>query len=122
MIEVLLITIMVLADSASDVLVARSMKRIGPVDDFKPRSLLALAGRVVRCPSFLLGITMAAVHFGTFLALLSFVELSVVVPAGALVYVTGTLGARLVLHERVDRRRWIGVGLIAAGVALVALA
>jgi drug/metabolite transporter (DMT)-like permease len=41
-----------------------------------------------------------------------------VVPATALSYAVGTLGARFVLGERVTLVRWAGVALVCAGVAL----
>ena len=118
---VVLIAAMVLADAASDVLVARAMKQIGEVHDFRLRALGRTLGRMARTPSFVAGIGAAAVHFFTFLALLSFVGLSYVFPATALVYVLATAGAQLILKEYVSPRRWAGVCLVCAGMALVSI-
>ena len=118
---VTLVTAMVIADAASDVLVARAMKQIGEVTNFRPRALLSTFARMARTPSFVAGIGAAAVHFFTFLALLSFVGLSYVFPATALVYVMATAGAQFILKEHVSRRRWAGVSLVCCGMALVSL-
>ena len=46
-----LIALMVVADAASDVLVARAMKQIGEVTSFRPRALLKTLGRMARSPN-----------------------------------------------------------------------
>jgi drug/metabolite transporter (DMT)-like permease len=116
-----LIALMVIADAASDVLVARAMKQIGEVTNFRPRALLKTLGRMFRTPSFGAGISAAAIHFFTFLTLLSFVGLSYVFPATALVYVLATAGAQVILKEHVSLRRWAGVCLVCAGMLLVSV-
>ena len=63
---------------------------------------------------------MATSFFGLLVAL-SWADVSLVVPATAsLTYVTNALAARLFLHERVDRRRWMSALLVCAGVAVLA--
>ena len=48
-------------------------------------------------------------------------RLSVVAPASAsLTFVGNAFAAKICLHEKVDRRRWIAALLVAAGVALLA--
>jgi drug/metabolite transporter (DMT)-like permease len=54
--------------------------------------------------------------------LLSWAEVSFVVPATAANYIAGTFGAKFLLKERVSRARWAGMLLVAAGVALVCAA
>ena len=118
---ILLVAAMVIADAASDILVAKAMKQIGEVHDFRPRAMLKTLGQMGRSRDFVAGIGAAAVHFFTFLALLSFVGLSYVFPATALVYVMATAGAQFILKEHVSRRRWAGVSLVCAGMALVSM-
>jgi hypothetical protein len=44
-----------------------------------------------------------------------------VAPAAAsLTFIGNAVAAKIFLHERVDRRRWIAASLVAAGVALLA--
>jgi len=44
------------------------------------------------------------------------------VPATAANYVVGAVGAKFLLKERVSQTRWVGLLLVAAGVALVCAA
>jgi drug/metabolite transporter (DMT)-like permease len=80
-----------------------------------------MLGRVVRQPWFWSGIALMTVSFFALLALLAREELSVAVPATALSYVVGTLGAKFLLGERVSPMRWFGVLLVCVGVALASL-
>jgi drug/metabolite transporter (DMT)-like permease len=61
-----------------------------------------------------------ALSFYSLLVLLSWKPISFVIPASALSYVVGTLGAKYILGEQVSAARWAGVALVCAGVALVA--
>jgi drug/metabolite transporter (DMT)-like permease len=55
------------------------------------------------------------------MALLSWADLSYVVPVTAVGYVVVALIGRFLLNERITAQRWTGIGLIVAGVALVSL-
>ena len=78
-------------------------------------------GRTLGNGSFLLGVTAMAVAFFTLLFALSWGDVSLVAPAAAsLTFIGNAVAAKIFLHERVDRRRWIAAGLVAAGVALLA--
>ena len=69
---------------------------------------------------FWAGVPLMALSFYSLLVLLSWQPISFVIPASALSYVVGTLGAKYILREDVSPARWIGVVLVCAGVALVA--
>jgi uncharacterized membrane protein len=61
------------------------------------------------------------VAFFSLLFALSWGDMSLVAPASAsLTFLGNALAAKLYLHEKVDRRRWIAVSLVAAGVVLLA--
>ena len=62
-----------------------------------------------------------AVSFFAFLKLLTIADLSFAVPASAASFVLETILARALLKEQVCLRRWAGAGLVACGVALLAL-
>ena len=121
MITALMVALMVISDAASDVFIALAMKQNGPVRIAGLRSLVTTVRRVLGSGTYALGIASAALHFTAFLLLLSCADLSFVVPCSALVYVAGTLGARLFLGETVPPRRWAGVLLVCAGVALASI-
>ena len=59
-----------------------------------------------------------ALAFYALLVLLSWEPISLVIPASALSYVVGTLGAKYILGEQVSTARWAGVVLIALGACL----
>src|SRR2546427_12889618 len=81
---------------------------------------LQFLGRAVRNRWFWAGVPLMALSFYALLVLLSWEPISLVIPASALSYVVGTLGAKYMLGEQVSPARWAGVVLVCAGVALVA--
>jgi drug/metabolite transporter (DMT)-like permease len=116
------IAVIVLASTSGDVLLARAMKQVGDVGALWRRlGLWHVVGRVWRNPSFLLGVVAMTAAFYSLLFALSWGDVSLVAPASAsLTFVANAVAARIFLHERVDRRRWIAALLVAGGVALLA--
>jgi len=116
------ILVIVLATVTGDVLLARAMKHVGDVGELRRRSnLLAVVVRVLRNPWFLLSIVAMSLAFFSLLFGLSWGDVSLVAPASAsLTFVGNAAAAKLFLHERVDRRRWIAAALVACGVAFLA--
>ena len=53
------------------------------------------------------------------MTLLSWADLSYVLPVTSIGYVLVALLGRVLLNERITAARWLGIGLIVAGVALV---
>jgi len=118
---VVFLGIVVIAGAGGDICVAHAMKRIGEVRSFRPVVLLETLGRAFRQVSMWIGIALMAVAFFSLLALLSWADASLVVPATALSYVAGAFGASLLLHERVTPIRWTGILLVCAGAALLSI-
>jgi drug/metabolite transporter (DMT)-like permease len=112
-----------LASTAGDVLLSYSMKRVVDVGElWKQRGALAVLARVLTTPTFALGLLAMAVAFYSLLFGLSWGNLSLVAPASAsLTFVSNAVAARIFLHERVGRRRWMAALLVAAGVSLMAI-
>jgi len=117
------IGLIVLTSTTGDVLLAHSMKRVGDVGElWQRRGVLAVLGRVLRTPTFVLGLMAMGIAFYSLLFGLSWGNLSLVVPASAsLTFVANAVAARIFLHERVGRRRWIAALLVAGGVVLMAV-
>jgi drug/metabolite transporter (DMT)-like permease len=117
------IALITLAATTGDVLLAYSMKRVGHVGElWENQGLVAVIRRIVSTPTFFLGVLAMAVAFYSLLFGLSWGNLSLVVPASAsLTFVANAVAARIFLHERVGRRRWLAAILVAAGVALMAM-
>jgi uncharacterized membrane protein len=114
-----LVLIIVLSNAAGDVLITRGMKRVGEISSLNPKELLGIVKKVSGNRDFLLGILSLAVSFFAFLLILSWADLSFVVPATSLVYVVAILGAKFILKEEVNGIRWAGTFLVCMGVALV---
>ncbi len=107
---------------AGEVLIAAAMRQIGDLDVIRARSGLTGAIRTVLAnPIFLVGALCMALNFFAMLFTLSLVDLSLAAPGiGSFNYVGNAIAARLFLKENVDRRRWLAMVFVAAGVFLLA--
>ena len=116
------ILVVVFFSVVGDVLMARAMKQVGDVHELWRRSgLWVVVGRVLSNSNFFLGVTAMAVAFFSLLFALSWGDVSLVAPAAAsLTFIGNAFAAKIFLHEKVDRRRWIAAVLVAGGVALLA--
>ena len=121
MLTTLMVLMVVFSNAAGDVLLTRGMKQTGDVSAVKRRKIPAMIRRIAGNPNFLLGVACLTVSFFSFLTVLSWANLSFVVPATAIVYGVTTLGAKFVLKEQIDPMRWAGTFLVCLGVALVCL-
>ena len=71
-------------------------------------------------PWVALGASLLIIWLFTHMALLSWADLSYVLPVTSIAYVLTALAGRFFLHEDISRWRWAGIGLIVLGVTLVA--
>jgi uncharacterized membrane protein len=112
----------VVASVLGDVLLSRAMKEVGDVGQLRRRSgLLVVIRRTLGNSHFLLGVLSMAIAFFSMLFGLSWGDVSLVAPAAAsLTFIVNAVAAKIFLHEQVDRRRWVAVAMVAAGVALLA--
>jgi drug/metabolite transporter (DMT)-like permease len=120
-VEVLLLSLIIVAGTCGELCVSRAMKTVGEVTDFRPRAVGRVILRALRVGWMWAGVGLMATAFFSLLSALSFLNVSFVVPVTALSYVTGACGAMFFLGERVSPRRWAGVCLVAVGVTLVFL-
>ncbi|HTS07397.1 MAG TPA: EamA family transporter [Candidatus Eisenbacteria bacterium] len=116
------ILVVVFFSVVGDVLMSRAMKQVGDVHELlKQYGLWRVVTRVLSTPSFFMGISAMAVAFFSLLFALSWGDVSLVAPAAAsLTFIGNAFAAKIFLHERVDRRRWLAAMMVAAGVALLA--
>ncbi|MBV8886795.1 MAG: hypothetical protein JO235_22765 [Chroococcidiopsidaceae cyanobacterium CP_BM_RX_35] len=115
------IIVLVLIDSIGTLLIAQGMKQVGEISSLQPRKLLRVVRRIITNHMLWVGFIFQASTFFLFLTLLSWANLSLVIPMAASGYVVNVLGAQFLLKERVTKERWIGTLLIGIGVALVSL-
>ncbi len=116
------IFVVVFFSVVGDVVMARAMKQVGDVHELWRKSgLWTVIARVLSNHNFFFGITAMAVAFFSLLFALSWGDVSLVAPAAAsLTFIGNAFAAKIFLHEKVDRRRWLAALLVAAGVALLA--
>ena len=116
------IIVVVFFSVVGDVLMSRAMKQVGDVHELLTQhGLWRVVTRVLSTPSFFMGISAMAVAFFSLLFALSWGDVSLVAPAAAsLTFIGNAFAAKIFLHERVDRRRWLAAVMVAAGVALLA--
>ena len=88
----LLLALLILSDTLSDVSLAKGMKQIGALPTLHLRALLVLGSKMARNGAVLLGLLSMIAGFLTFLVVLSWADLSFIVPATALHFVLATLG------------------------------
>jgi drug/metabolite transporter (DMT)-like permease len=98
-----------------DTLLARGMKQVGNI------SLHGLPDIVfsILNPWVAVGILCLLGFFASYMTALSWADLTYVLPATSLGYVLLALIAKFFLHEQVTATRWLGIGLISAGVGFV---
>ena len=99
-----------------DTLLSAGMEKVGPVS-INHLSLLIYA---VRTPQILMGITLLIAFFASYLASLSWADLTYVLPATSIGNVIVALLARVWRHEQISPARWLGILLITAAVGFVA--
>ena len=117
----LLLAILSLCGALGDVSLAKGMKQVGALPTLRPGALLVLGSKMARNGAVLVGLLSLIAAFLTFVVLLSWADLSFIVPATSLHFVLATLGAKWILQEHISRVRWFGTILVGLGVALLSL-
>jgi uncharacterized membrane protein len=113
-----MVLLMVVCANVGDLLLAKGMKQLGPVQMSWQGIRHALFstiydGTIWLGILFLIGFTLC------YMTAVSWADYSYVMPAGAFGYAVNTMLAVVILHEVVNAQRWIGVVLIVLGVLLV---
>jgi uncharacterized membrane protein len=112
----LVLVFIMLGASVGDALLSRGMKQVGPVSFAHMELLLhALLNPWVMC-----GIAVLISFMGSYMAALSWADLTFVQPATAFGNVVTALIGRLWLHEAITPMRWAGIACIVIGVGFVA--
>jgi drug/metabolite transporter (DMT)-like permease len=107
--------IVILTNVAGNLLLSMGMHRVGSLLGLPPTAyILALFQPLVAA-----GVALLIVWMISQLTLLSWADLSFVMPVTSIGYVLSALVGRVFLHEQVSWRRWGGIWLIVIGVMLV---
>jgi drug/metabolite transporter (DMT)-like permease len=111
----LVLAAVTLTSACGDTFLSRGMKTLGPVSFHHPAELI----HAVFSPWVGAGIVLLIGFFASYMASLSWADLTYVLPASSLGYVIMTLLAHFWLHEHVSALRWLGIVFITAGVGFV---
>ena len=104
----------ILSNVAGNSALTKGMQELGPIGN----SPAALIGALFH-PWVAVGVALLIVWTLTHMALLSWADLSYVMPVTAISYVVTAFAALVLLGENVSVARWTGIILITAGVMLV---
>jgi uncharacterized membrane protein len=107
--------IVVLTNVLGNSFLSRGMQSVGELLSLSPLPYI----RALFNPWVAVGVSLLIVWLLSHMALLSWADLSYVLPVTSIAYVLVALVGRFLLHEHVSPARWVGVTLIMAGVTLV---
>ena len=119
MIKIILTMLLgVTVGTLGDIFLAQGMKALGKVTIHSIADVWRAAGRVfkTRIP---LAILFMIACFAIWLTVLSWADLSLVLPMAALSYVLNAILAKPMLGETVSPRRWLGTAIVFVGVVTV---
>ena len=114
-----LLLLMVVAGATGDVLLSKGMKQVGTVVEWTPAALAALFFDAFTSGTVWLGILCLIGFFLCYILVLSWADLSFVLPGSATSYAIVPFLGYALLGEMVTPLRWAGVAFICLGVALV---
>jgi drug/metabolite transporter (DMT)-like permease len=110
-----LLALIVIGSTLGDVYVAKGMKQIGEISVERWRDLLLAPLH----PYVALGVALLAMFYFSYLASLSWADLSYIMPATTFGYVLTALLAHFMLGEKIPLTRWIGIVMITLGVGFI---
>lgn len=116
------ILVVVCFSVVGDIMMSRAMKQVGDLHALGRRfGIGTVMCRIFTNHTFFIAVSAMALAFFSLLFSLSWGDVSLVAPAAAsLTFIGNAFAAKIFLHEKVDRRRWIAALLVAGGVALLA--
>lgn len=112
----LVLGVVALTAPLGDTLLSIGMARVGPISLHHLSELIY----ALKTPQILSGIALLMCFFSSYLASLSWADLTFVLPASSIGNVIVALLARFWKHEHISPMRWLGILLITAAVGFVA--
>jgi uncharacterized membrane protein len=115
----LFIVLVVMLNPLGNTFLRAGMNRTGAPPQWTPQALAVFFWKAFQSGSVWLGISLLILFLICYMLVLSWADYSYVLPASAGSYVVVALLGSALLGEYVPVGRWIGIGLICAGAALV---
>ena len=117
----MVLVLVVLFQTAGNLLVSRGMKQLAVTSPWETTHWFSFSLQMAANPSVWLGTLLLIIFFVLYAALLSWADLSFVLPASSFGYVLNVALAHYVLLEPVSMSRWFGTMLISIGVVVVSM-
>lgn len=114
------LAIVIVTSALGNVLLSRGMKQLGDISHLPLGRMLASAVTALLNPWVAAGVLLLMAFFISYLTVLSWADLSYVLPATAPSYLLLAALSYALLGERLSIWRWLGTVLIVVGVTLVA--
>lgn len=111
----LFVVLVVLSSLLGNFSLTWGLRQSGQLTSLSPLAYL----RALLNPWVVLGVALLIVWLLSHMAMLSWADLSYVLPVTAIGYVLTALAGKLFLHEGISAGRWAGILLIMVGVAMV---
>jgi drug/metabolite transporter (DMT)-like permease len=111
--------LIVVANALGNVLLSRGMREVGSIASYSPAEVFVSALRAATNPYVLAGVGFLIVFFLAHMIVLSWADLSYVLPMTSVGYIVVTVLSWWWLGEQVRPLRWLGTVVIVAGVCLV---
>lgn len=115
----LVMLVAIMAAGTGNLCLSKGMQMVGSLEVFTPAAVWAFFLGAALNPWVIGGVLLEVTNFLLWLAVLSWSKVSWALPLNALEYILVALAARFFLGEEVGPVRWVGIGLIAAGVVLL---
>ena len=113
------LALVVVLQVIGNVFLSRGMRSVGSIDRISLTTVYAYGIKTAANPWVLLGFGLLVAFFALYLAALSRLDLSYVLPMTASTYVLTAFSAWLILGESVSRTRWAGTLAVTIGIVLV---
>jgi drug/metabolite transporter (DMT)-like permease len=121
LISVVLLVVSVLFATAGQLTLKSAMDSIGRIGTAQVNAYGETIGRAIREPKLWVGLMLFGISAVFWLVVLSRVNLSIAYPVVGFSYIVVVAMSRWVFGEEVPTLRWIGVFVIAIGIALVGI-
>lgn len=111
--------IIIVANALGNALLSRGVRQVGSIASYSPLELAVSAFRAAANPYVLAGVGCLVVFFAAHMIVLSWADLSYVLPMTSVGYVVVAVLSWWWLGESIRPARWLGTVVIMAGVILV---
>lgn len=113
------LTFAIVFGAIGDILMSIGMQSRGEIAIRKLSDIPSIIKLIFTTPSVLFGILSMTIYFGSYIAALAWVDVSVANPLTALSYLIASIYAFAFLHEHIDIKRAAGIFCIILGAIFV---